>query len=277
MEISLFFSIFEDLEFVINITIILLCLCSIINSTEEIYLYKDDKSKPFYNWEMLQLRPFLSKHIHLKRINDFLLNNKSYPLLLQVKLITSILILLTFNIVIVQNILIVILLLVSYLIYYRNIFGQDGSDQMFTIILTCLAIITLFRNNYSLVVLPIYFIAFQITLAYFAAGVSKLFGKEWRKGNAVYGITNTLCFGSPKYIKILDKHKYSSFILTWFAITWETAFPIVLLGNPYIIIIMLSVGLIFHVMNAEIMGLNSFFFAFLASYPSLIYSILQIY
>lgn len=276
MSLDNFLAEFTNVDFVLDVTILLICTCSIINTTEELFLFLDKRSKHFFDWDVLGLRPFFMKNKVAKKINTVLLSNQSYPVVLAVKLISSIGILFSYNYFEIQRIFILLLLVSTYLAYYRNIFGQDGSDQMFTIVITCTAIIFLFRENSFIVNLSIYFIAFQVTLAYFVAGVSKTFGESWRKGTAIYGITNTLSFGSSTFVNILHKNKYLSILMTWIVISWEIAFPIVFIGNSYIVVIMLVIGLVFHLMNSEIMGLNSFFFAFLATYPSLIYSIHQI-
>jgi hypothetical protein len=57
---------------------------------------------------------------------------------------------------------------------------------------------------------------------------------------------------------------------SWSVLCFECGFPVALLV-PSVTLPWLAVGLLFHVANAYIFGLNRFVFAWLAAYPSLLY------
>jgi hypothetical protein len=51
----------------------------------------------------------------------------------------------------------------------------------------------------------------------------------------------------------------------------EVAFPLALpLGYPYGLVL-LGWGVVFHAANALVMGINSFFWSFVATYPAILY------
>ena len=58
--------------------------------------------------------------------------------------------------------------------------------------------------------------------------------------------------------------------LCWLVILGETLFPIVLILPPDALYVVLGASIVFHFMTAYFMGLNTFVWAFIATYPSVI-------
>ena len=95
------------------------------------------------------------------------------------------------------------------------------------------------------------YLAVQLTLSYWVAGLVKLKHKDWRNGSALTRLT-----GLPGQ-------------LAWPVLLWECTFPLAWL-NHGLCLGYLAVGLVFHLANAKILGLNRFFWIWLAAYPSLL-------
>lgn len=95
------------------------------------------------------------------------------------------------------------------------------------------------------------YLAVQLTLSYFVAGIVKLKQKDWRNGSALTRLT-----GLPAQ-------------MAWPVLLWECTFPLAWL-NHSLCLAYLMVGLVFHLANAKILGLNRFFWIWLAAYPSLL-------
>ena len=158
-------------------------------------------------------------------------------------------------------------------IHFRNVYGGDGSDQMSTILSFCLfAGCGVFMQNSILERASIWFIAVQSCLSYCSAGIAKMASSKWRSGEATYEIFNTASHGSFAAAKVLSNNKRLSFILSWMAILFESLFPFCLLMPLPVVFAFLLCGITFHLVNAVVMGLNSFFWIFIATYPAILYT-----
>lgn len=95
------------------------------------------------------------------------------------------------------------------------------------------------------------YLAVQLTLSYFVAGLVKLRQRDWRNGSALTRLT-----GLPRQ-------------LAWPVLLWECTFPLAWLSHS-LCLAYLAVGLVFHLANSKMLGLNRFFWIWLAAYPSLL-------
>ena len=117
----------------------------------------------------------------------------------------------------------------------------------------------------------LWFIAAQSVLSYFSSGVAKLVSPVWRSGDAIVGILRTETFGNPKLATFLKDRPAAAKSLCWLTILFECCFPIVLVvPSPYPWFIV-AAGLGFHVGVALVMDLNAFVWAFLATYPAILF------
>ena len=95
------------------------------------------------------------------------------------------------------------------------------------------------------------YLAVQLTLSYFVAGLVKIRHRDWRNGSALTRLT-----GLPAQ-------------LAWPVLIWECTFPLAWLNHTFCLAY-LAVGVVFHLANTKILGLNRFFWVWLAAYPSLL-------
>jgi hypothetical protein len=168
--------------------------------------------------------------------------------------------------------LLALLLVVSTSIFAhaRSTYGLDGSDQMMLIVFTSVTLGATLSPDETGQRLSLAFIAAQSCLSYFTAGLAKLVSPIWRTGTAIIGIFSTSTYGSRAVSPLLRRHPRFAKALCWSVIIMETAFPLVLvLPYPFEWII-LGWGIAFHVVTAVIMGLNTFVWAFLATYPAIL-------
>lgn len=153
----------------------------------------------------------------------------------------------------------------------RFVYGLDGSDQMQLVLWAGLTVFSVDPGG-TVGAVGLYFIAAQALVAYFASGISKLFGAEWRAGTAVERVLRTTSHGSP-WAHRLVRDLHLSPLLSWSTITFETLIPAALLsGNPTLAMFALASALSFHIGVALAMGLNTFFWAFVATYPALVFA-----
>lgn len=142
---------------------------------------------------------------------------------------------------------------------------NGGSDYMTMLTLITLFLSYLFPNNNAFIL----YLALQLILSYFLAGVVKLKSESWRKGTAISDLFSGPNYSPPEYIKNIAIIPKISFILSWSVILIELLFPLLFFTkNVWIIFIL---GVIFHFFNFLCFGLNRFFWSWLAAYPSAFY------
>jgi hypothetical protein len=142
---------------------------------------------------------------------------------------------------------------------------------MFTILaVTLLICVTPWSTSFQLNA-GLWFIAAQSILSYCAAGIAKLISAQWRAGDAVYKIFNTGSYGLCFIGRLLAPRPAIVFVLSWAVIVFESLFPLALVLPQEFLWVFLGWGVSFHLLNAWIMGLNTFFWAFVATYPAVIF------
>ena len=151
---------------------------------------------------------------------------------------------------------------------FRLPFGADGSDVMARTLTITVAIALLFDEHTQVRRVALVFVAAQLALAYGAAGVAKLWGREWRDGTAIPRILHT-AFGHPGRLRAtLDRQPTLAKIMTWLVIAVEIAFPVgIVLGGWGALAALASVAAL-QAGIAVSMGLNRFTPWFLACFPA---------
>jgi hypothetical protein len=167
--------------------------------------------------------------------------------------------------------LLAVILVTSFLIHVRSPFGLDGSDQMTTQVYGAL-FIGLLLGGPGLIKIALWYIAAQSALAYFTSGTAKLVSPYWRQGDVTWRVFNTRTYGLESIAWLLKDRRQLSRALDWAAIAGEMLFPLCLICGFPLVFVFLVWGVLFHIANAAIMGLNSFFWAFIATYPALLYT-----
>ncbi|MEI7974041.1 MAG: hypothetical protein WCH11_06725, partial [Bdellovibrio sp.] len=143
-----------------------------------------------------------------------------------------------------------------------------GADSMTLLILWTLSL-ALFGHSRTLswAKLPILYLGVQICLSYFLAGLVKLGQASWRQGEAVEVILNrhALPWVKAAFRKsLLRNHQ----LLAWALISFELLFSFALLDRR-VLLVACTLGFSFHILNFFVLGLNRFFWSWLASYPAL--------
>lgn len=134
---------------------------------------------------------------------------------------------------------------------------NGGSDAMTLVVLLGLAVGRTFSASAGLG-----YIAAQLVLSYFLAGCWKLRERAWREGSALDRL-----LALPQYRStplLLPASRW----LGYGVIAFECAFPLSLFG---LALPFAALGLTFHAVNARVLGLNRFLWAWLAAYPALFY------
>ncbi len=146
-----------------------------------------------------------------------------------------------------------------------------GSDTMFFQVQLGLLIAGLGFLEPFLVKLGLGWIAAQSVLSYFLAGVSKLRNAGWWMGRA---LQNLLASEGPYVVfapaRRLASNRRLCAVLGGGMVGLELIFPAVLILPMEGKAIVLSMGLLFHLANALLLGFNRFLWAWAATYPALL-------
>lgn len=157
----------------------------------------------------------------------------------------------------------------NVLFFVRSRYGHDGADQMGSITFVALAIGV--ASTPATRAAALWFLALQAALAYGTAGVAKAVAPGWRNGSHLAGIMGTRMYGHAGLAAALRARPVLARALGFGTLAWECAFPLVLVLPTPAVVAFLASGIAFHVANAVFMGLNTFFWAFIATYPAILY------
>jgi uncharacterized membrane protein (DUF485 family) len=158
----------------------------------------------------------------------------------------------------------------SFIGNVRTHYGHDGADQLAGFIVLSIGISGLAPASLSRIAC-IGFLAFQACLAYAAAGWAKLPQRGWRDGTYLAAIVSTRVYGTPPLGRFLASHRPCARAATLAVLAWECTFPLVLVLPAPFAYAMLAAGVLFHVTNAVVMGLNTFVWSFVATYPAVLW------
>lgn len=152
----------------------------------------------------------------------------------------------------------------------RTSYGLDGADHMYLVLFLGLAVYQVMPAGSIASLVGILYIAAQSGISYLIAGIAKIFGASWRDGTAISGIMTTKIYGHTIAAARLQGRPALGRLLCWLVIAFEIMFVASLIAGPRAMWAMLAVGVLFHASTALLMGLNSFFFAFVATYPAIV-------
>ncbi len=202
-----------------------------------------------------------------------LFNDKSFRLILIIQLILSLVLPFLGYFSYDLSVFLLLELLCLALFSIRTPYGLDGAHHMNLILIGSLCLTSFFDIHSKIALFCMWFVSAQIILAYFIAGIKKLLSPIWYSGDALTFIFRTEAYGHPWMYRLIEKRPILRKSLAWGVISFETLFPLVAFGNSFTIGLFLSIGIVFHLMNAFLLGLNNFTFAFIATYPILVFSI----
>jgi len=150
---------------------------------------------------------------------------------------------------------------------WRGTFN-GGSDYMTLIVVAAVFVArSLGENDERWVTVSLGYVAFQVCLSFFIAGIAKLRRKKWRNGEALLGFLNSKYYGVPARMRPSGS-KVLAVPASWFLILFECFFPIALF-DPKLCLGMIVLAILFQLINAFVFGLNRFVWAWLAAYPAL--------
>jgi hypothetical protein len=244
----------------------------IVNSIELINRRHLFHNNNLFSWVLInQLRPSLARHSSVNQLINFCVRYPNIFWLIGLRLISAFIILFFQTEYWLVSIAVWFLYLSGILIFNIRVVIRTGYTVFLQVILVSISMQRLFPNSSNLEVACIWTIAIQCCLVYFENGLTKLKEVNWKQGSAIYNIIKNPLYISPiTKLSILEKSTFLKFI-SWSVLLFEMAFPMSLLGGNTSLIIFLGFGIVFHFVNSWILGLGSFFWAFVAAYPAIIF------
>ena len=140
---------------------------------------------------------------------------------------------------------------------------------MTLLILCCLNFIYLCPNHVFQEMAFIY-LALQVIMSYFIAGLVKIINPDWRSGQALKDIFHFSAYPMSEAMRSLKDKANLLLVSSWFIIAVELLFPCIFI-NQIFLCVFLVIAFSFHVANTVIFGFNRFLWIWLAAYPSLIW------
>ena len=115
----------------------------------------------------------------------------------------------------------------------------------------------------------LWYVALQSLTSYFVSGWVKLLRPEWRSGTALPVFLDTGVYG-PLAARSVYRSPAVARTLSWGFTVWEGLFPLALLDVRLALFFCAS-GALFHFLVFWYFGLNRFFWAWLATFPAVLW------
>ncbi|MBU2666321.1 alpha/beta fold hydrolase [Actinoplanes bogorensis] len=157
-------------------------------------------------------------------------------------------------------------------LHAQHLYGSDGADQVSFLVQALTTIARAGHRRPAIVDAALWFISLQSVLSYTVSGWAKLPSDTWRSGRALPGITRTFTYGDPQVWQLLSRYPRLTRLAAHGVLAMECAFPLAYAARgrpaPYL----LATAGTFHLVNARVMGLGRFFWAFTSTYPAITYT-----
>ena len=246
---------------------LLLALSLIVQTVEFIALAKREDVRYVWSWSV-QGGDLKGSHPLIQRGFDFLYRDKIHNLHLVLRLLCAIS--LFWGVTLITG-LFLFLSTVILLIRWRGAFN-GGSDFMTVIAVTGLVIAmgaSLFVDAEKAWNAALWYITIHSITSYFMSGTVKLLNGQWRNGTALTYFLDGGLYGPLSEKSVLHR-PFIAALASWSFIIWEVSFPFVLV-DPYVAVVFCTIALFFHLLVFRFFGLNRFIWAWIVTFPSIIY------
>lgn len=246
-------------------------------SVEYLHLLKEKRfsTKTLFSWEISSTRPGWLFTAGRLRFLNYIFKDRQFKMLIIGRILIVFLLFLNIGSHLYITVCLALLFLITCLLNVRHFQGRDGADETLSILL--FGLMAYFAVDPKLQLRwagPIFIVA-QLSLSYFISGYYKVISKTWRSGKAIKKVVATEIYGQPSLYFMVKSNAFS-YASCWFIILWELSFPLLFfIPQPYSLT-WLVLGVIFHLLMAIIMGLNTFMMSFLVSYPLFYYLLIVI-
>lgn len=160
--------------------------------------------------------------------------------------------------------------ILQLLIMKRHHLTFDGSDHM-TLVVLLACLLGRVESDPLAERAAVTFLAAEVSLAYLAAGLYKATSPYWQSGHAISMVVQTRMFGQATAARLVRRYPIMGRAATYAVFCWECLFACFIAAPRPVILIVLALGVGFHLGCSVIMGLNRFILVFAASYPAVLF------
>ena len=263
-------------EFSIRVICVLVGLSTLLDSLQYLWLRRHFREDGAWSWTRWRAHWYWPQWASFfAPILDRVLGHPGIVAILVARLLAGLLLVTTFAILPLRMAAIWWIYLSWILLSIRHR-SLSGSEDMMKIVCGGLALGHVFPSDPLVLEVCLWFIALQACLSYAGNSWPKWSSREWRNGHALFLIAQNPLHGSPLLFKVLRHRAVLTKLLTWSTLLIETVFPLVLLmGYPWCWFL-LGWGLTFHTLTAVLLGLNTFMWSYVATYPAIVFVVLRI-
>ena len=159
------------------------------------------------------------------------------------------------------------LVVTNTLFTVRNPVANDGGDQLGQLILIACTLAEIFQSPVAFSACLI-FLAAQSALAYATSGWLKAPHRGWWNGQFLLKIMSTSFAGDRSLWLFLTAHRRLARVAGAVVVVADCALGFAALLPPPVCLLVLGLGVLLHLGIARVMGLNTFVWTFVATYPS---------
>jgi pimeloyl-ACP methyl ester carboxylesterase len=160
----------------------------------------------------------------------------------------------------------------SFLLHPRAFYGTDGTDQVGFLSATGSALARILHRRPALVDSVLWGVALQATLSYGASGWVKMTSHTWRSGAALAAVARTKTYGDLGMWRLLVRFPRAARAIGASVLAMECLFPTVYVWGGRVAPAWLHGTTFFHLVNARVMGLGRFVWAFGSMHPAVLYT-----
>jgi hypothetical protein len=265
-----------DIDTAYALIVILASVGVFIASVELLTLKREFEDGGLFSWDVLRTVSRATLSVGTGRPRRIISHPFFVPALTGARALAALVLIIVRNDHALSTACVLAVIAASIVMYWRAPLGMDGSDQMSLITFVAVAIHKLFSGDVHVAQASLWFIAIQGCLSYFVAGIAKVVSPVWRSGEAVRRILGTRTYGSSRSASFVSGRESMCVALSWLVMLFECTFPLALAFGERGFAIFAVVGILFHISNAVIMGLNTFVWAFVATYPAILFCAVSI-
>jgi hypothetical protein len=238
-----------------------------VSSLECLSLAKHYRESGLFSWRVHRLR---EPSLYRPRMIHFLDRCFAYPsilVLFAIRCVAAILIFILHEQRFAICALTAIVGIISVGLALRGPDGKNGSDQMSKMTFVSLALA--FSSPSPIMwQCELFFLCGQLCLAYVTSGAIRIQQEQWRDGSYLLLIFRQRSYGNRWCWKFGSQHPTALRFASLATLIFECCFPVGLLLPRKICWALVAIGVFFHLSNAIILGLNTFFWAYVALFPA---------
>jgi uncharacterized membrane protein (DUF485 family) len=247
-----------------------------IASLELLTLKGEFEDGGLLSWNVLQTVSTATLSIGTGRSGQLISHRFFVPAVTGVRALAALILIFSNNNYALSTACLFVIIAASIVMFWRAPLGLDGSDQMLLITFVAVAIYKLFPRDVHVAQASLWFIAIQGCLSYLVAGIAKVISPVWRSGEAVRRILGTRTYGTSRSASLVSGRDRVCVALSWLLMLFECTFPLALAFGRTGFTVFAVLGVFFHITNAVVMGLNTFVWAFVATYPAILFCALAV-